>query len=248
MNRLRSWARRVLPLSIRQSLAHARRCWCDRGGWNHLLPVRSDDDLGGYFVQCELRQEIKTTELFANKLTNIRQGARCVNRALIRPGQTWSFWQYVRRPTEGNGYEAGRSLVDGRLTRQVGGGLCQLSSLIYHLGLLAGLNIVERHAHSFDIYQEHERFTPLGSDATVVWGFKDLRMENPYHVDLVIECLVEGHCLVGRIYAAGKLPQYQVAFVRERIDDRCVLVKTMVNERMHTQTRYFQKCMKLNDT
>ena len=39
---------------------------------------------------------------------------------------------------------------------------------------------MERHNHSVDIYEESERFTPLGSDATVVYGYKDLRIRNPY--------------------------------------------------------------------
>ena len=43
---------------------------------------------------------------------------------------------------------------------------------------MAGLCIIERHSHSFDIYNEETRFTPLGSDATVVYGFKDLRIQN----------------------------------------------------------------------
>ena len=42
----------------------------------------------------------------------------------------------------------------------------------------AALSIRERHAHSIDIYTDASRFAPLGSDATVFYGYKDLRFEN----------------------------------------------------------------------
>jgi vancomycin resistance protein YoaR len=60
----------------------------------------------------------------------------------------------------------------------IGGGLCQLSGLAYELGLRAEMEVVERHPHSLDFYTEATPFTPLGLDATVVWGYKDLRLRN----------------------------------------------------------------------
>ncbi len=42
----------------------------------------------------------------------------------------------------------------------------------------SGLKILERHPHSRDIYDDRTRFTPLGADATVSFGFKDLRVLN----------------------------------------------------------------------
>ncbi|HTP30232.1 MAG TPA: VanW family protein, partial [Anaeromyxobacteraceae bacterium] len=36
----------------------------------------------------------------------------------------------------------------------------------------------ERHSHSIDLYTDSTRFAPLGADATVAYGRKDLRFEN----------------------------------------------------------------------
>ncbi len=238
MNPLRAWLRRALSLSSRQAVAHAYRRGNDFKNGVRFSDARSDIDIGGYTLQVEIRQAVLGGALFENKLTNLTHGARAVNLSVIAPSQTWSFWRYVKQPSERNGFVMGRNLVNGQLTRQVGGGLCQLSSLIYHLSLLAGLTIAERHAHSFDIYQDHERYTPLGADATVVWGFKDLRLINPYEVNVLFECVVQDDFITGRVYAEGELPSHDVAFICERINERLVKVDTWVNKQRHTQTLY----------
>ena len=242
MSGMRSTVRRLLPLSVRQSLMHVGRRLADaKNGLNFSDRRATAADLAAFVLHTEIVQPVQPSALFENKLMNLTLGARRVNLALLEPGQIWSFWRYVKQPVEGNGFVIGRNLVNGQLTRQVGGGLCQLSSLIYHLGLTAGLEVHERHAHSIDIYQEHERFTPLGADATVVWGYKDLRLHNPHAAPVVLECFVRGNTLVGRIYKREKLVPLHLEFVREPQPDQYVLVHTLVNGHPHTQTRYKQK-------
>lgn len=238
MNPLRAWVRRALSLPSRQAVAHACRRWNDFKNGVRFSDVRNDIDFGSYTLQVEIRQPVLGGELFKNKLINLTHGARAVSLSVIAPSQTWSFWRYVKQPSERNGFLIGRNLVNGQLTRQVGGGLCQLSSLIYHLSLLAGLTVAERHAHSLDIYQEHERYTPLGADATVVWGFKDLRLINPYAFNVFFECVVQNDFITGRVYADGELPCHDVVFICERINDRLVQVDTWVNKQRYTQTVY----------
>jgi len=97
---------------------------------------------------------------------------------VLRDGRMFSFWGAIGAPTPARGYVAGRAIVADRLDESIGGGLCQLSGALYELALRGGLEIVERRAHSHDLYSEAERFTPLGLDATVVFGFTDLRFRN----------------------------------------------------------------------
>jgi vancomycin resistance protein VanW len=136
---------------------------------------------------------------------------------------------------------AGRNIVDGRLVRQTGGGLCQLSSLLHHLALLGGLEVEERHAHSLDIYREDERFTPLGADATVVWGFKDLRLRNPHPSPVAVACRVDGTRLVSQIRCAAPLPARNVSFVREPASPGRVRVWTVVDGAARGETEYEQR-------
>ena len=73
---------------------------------------------------------------------------------------------------------------NGELGFEIGGGVCQVSSIVYLAALRAGLTILERHSHSVDIYQEHERVAPLGADATVVYGTKDFQFMNNLDGDI----------------------------------------------------------------
>jgi vancomycin resistance protein VanW len=241
MSIMRNWVRSLVPLTLRQMVSQAKRQWKDHANGIHFAVERSNADLSEFSLQAEIRQPIMPSALFENKLKNLGLGAGRVNLSLVGSHQNWSFWQYVQQPTQRNGFVVGRNLVNGKLTRQVGGGLCQLSSLMYHLALSVGLQIVERHAHSIDIYQEHERFTPLGADATVVWGFKDLRLINPHATELVFECFVKDHVLTGRVFSRSQLPKYETTFNREKIGDQSVLVNTLINLKPYTQTVYVQK-------
>ena len=237
---LRRWVRQAVPLSLRQSLAHRRQQLSDWG-----RGVRFDDtrvsDLTGYQVQVELTQPIMPSALFENKLANLRHGASLLNFSSIGPGGLWSFWRTIGEPTEASGFLVGRNLVNGELTAQFGGGLCQPSSLMYHLALLAGLTIAERHPHSIDIYEEHTRFTPLGADATVVWGFKDLRLANPHSTEVVFECFVEGHSITARVHAREGLPRCDVQFTRAPLEPPMVEVDTWINGAVVDQTIYEQR-------
>ena len=44
-----------------------------------------------------------------------------------------------------------------------GGGLCQLSNLIYWMTLHTPLTITERYRHSYDVFPDSNRTQPFGS-------------------------------------------------------------------------------------
>ena len=75
----------------------------------------------------------------------------------------------------------------------------------------------------------------------MVWGFKDLRLSNPHAVDVVFECFVEGHSLIGRVYVNGKLPDYHVQFIRKQLVAPLVQVDLLINGTTCGQTIYEQK-------
>jgi vancomycin resistance protein VanW len=235
MHSLRHLARQVIPLGFRQTVAQSRRVLRDWSAGVVFAQTRGGEQWPAWI---ELEQPVMPTALLENKLANIRRGVSLINMSLIEPGGIWSFWSRIGRPTTGNGFVEGRNLVGGQLVRQVGGGLCQLSSLIYHLALQGGLDIVERHAHSIDIYREEERFTPLGSDAAVVWGVKDLRLHNPHPFAVSIGCVLEGMRLAGQLGCGEAVPRRDISFVREDIAPGRVRVKTLVDGTERWQSHY----------
>ncbi len=236
---IRTLARRALPLGLRQAVARARRA-----GRDWAAGVRLQRGRGGeaWPIAVELTQAVLPTATLEAKLANLRRGAALIDASVIEPGGTWSFWDRVGRPSARRGFAPGRNLVEGRLVRQPGGGLCQLSSLLYHLGLLGGLEAAERHAHSVDIYREEERYAPLGADATVVWGFKDLRLRNPHPFPVALCCALEdGPRLVGRLRAMEPLAEREVAFERQPSGPGRVRVFTLADGRRLGETEYLQR-------
>lgn len=186
-----------------------------RHGWVFRWVKHKAPDLSAYPHYIELVQTIMPSALMENKIHNISFGSAQLHLLLWQPKAILSFWQILGEASQQRGYRAGRNIIAGRLQQDFGGGLCQLSSILYHLALLANLTILERHHHSLDIYQEHERFTPLGSDATVVFGYKDLRVENSLDQTLVLWLQVVGTTLTARLYAAQPLTTQTLVFERE---------------------------------
>ena len=206
--------RRASPYGVRIAVALARRRWRDR--------------LAGEFARrgaasfphrvTEVVQEIRKSAFFEGKLANIRLGAALLDGVVVRPGEIFSFWALVGRPTQKAGFRTGRSVRGGAVAGDVGGGLCQLSGIAYEAGLRAGLDPVERHPHSRDLYSEEERFTPLGLDATLVWPYKDLRMINRLAVPVQLRSVVRELTVAASVMAPVAIEALELEV--ERIDHR----------------------------
>lgn len=149
-----------------------------------------------------LSQPFKPSETLEAKKHNLREAARCINRVVVLPGETFSFWRIVGDPNDRHRFKAGRTIHGGVVKHDLGGGLCQASGIIYHASLLTGLKVVERHNHSLDLYNEQTRFAPIGTDATVFYGYKDLRVVNDTGCALRFELRVENESFELYMYAS----------------------------------------------
>lgn len=163
-------------------------------------------------------QEIKKNKQFENKIENINKGIEFINDLILNPSEIFSFWFLIPRANAKNGFKMSRNIIDGKLTSDFGGGLCQLSSILYHSALLSGLKIIERHNHSVDLYTEEERFTPLGADATVVYGYKNLRFENSHKFPIKIFLKVENYQLYCEFSSSEKLIQHEILFEAQNFE------------------------------
>lgn len=159
-----------------------------------------------------IRQRINPSEWAENKKHNLSLGfSRFQDRPLL-PGRIFSFWHQVGNPSRRNGYRMGINIIAGRLDFDFGGGLCQLSGLIYHLALCAGLEIIERFPHSVDLYTDSTRYTPLGADATTAYGYKDLRIRNNLETPICFRVRIKGESLIGSLCAPQPVPEYTLRF------------------------------------
>ena len=117
-------------------------------------------------------------ELQRNKVVNLRLAVEKLDGVLLRPGETLSYWQLIGKPSARRGYLPGMVLFLGRIGSDVGGGLCQLSNLIFWMTLHTDLTVVERYRHSHDVFPDAHRSQPFGTGATCAYPHRDLMIRN----------------------------------------------------------------------
>lgn len=115
-----------------------------------------------------LLRKLKDVEMALqyNKVTNLRIATECLDGVRLRPGEILSYWRLIGNPTARRGFLPGLVLHNGQLKAEVGGGLCQLSNLIYWMTLHTPLTVVERWRHNYDVFPDSGRTLPFGSGAT----------------------------------------------------------------------------------
>ena len=148
------------------------------------------------------------------KERNLALAVAAVDKLLLAPGQLFSYHRLVGRPSRLRGFAPGLELREGRESEGAGGGLCQLSNLLYLLAIQANLRIVERHRHGLDLFPDHARSVPFGCGATVFYNYRDLRFENSMAQPLLLRLELVGGELRGRILAV-RAPGFSVEIVEK---------------------------------
>lgn len=127
---------------------------------------------------ASIRYELasKTTSFRAGETSrshNIKLAAQVLNGVVLLPGEVFSYNTVVGKRSASRGFRIAPIFANGRHVPGIGGGVCQVSSTTYNAALLAGLKIRERHNHQMVV-----GYVPVGLDATVDFGNKDLKFEN----------------------------------------------------------------------
>ena len=127
----------------------------------------------------------------SNRVTNIEVAAGHLNNMIVMPGQEVSVSDAIKPRTTANGYKSAGAYMNGRTVPAIGGGICQVSSTVYNAVKNAGLVILERHPHSMPVH-----YLPLGLDAAISAGSKDLRFRNDYSAPVILQAYTEGKTLI----------------------------------------------------
>jgi len=134
-----------------------------------------------------------------NKKINLEIALKTIDGLVIKPGETFSYWRSIGRPSAKKGYVEGMVLHYGKFKPGVGGGLCQLSNMIYWMVLHTPLTVVERHRHGFDCFPDSNRKLPFGSGATCVYNYRDLQVKNNSNESYRLDIKIVKDDLVGKI-------------------------------------------------
>lgn len=146
-----------------------------------------------------LLRQLKDVDMYLqhNKVINLKIASKCLNGLIVHPGETFSYWKLIGKPSKFKGYVDGVILENGRYKTGIGGGLCQLSNLIYWMALHTPMEVVEIHRHSYDVFPDSNRTQPFGSGATCVYNYRDLQIYNSTSTSFQLKVYLDDNFLFG---------------------------------------------------
>ncbi len=144
---------------------------------------------------------LKDVEMYLqeNKRKNLELAIKHLDGIVIRPGETFSIWKNVGRPSASKGYLEGLVLNQGTIDKGIGGGLCQLGNLLFWVFAHSPITITERYRHGFDVFPDVNRKVPFGAGATLAYNYIDLQAKNPTSVTFQIKLWLDEEHLHGEL-------------------------------------------------
>lgn len=140
-----------------------------------------------------------------NRTSNLKLASNAINGVVIMPGETFSYNKTLGPRTAARGYKMAGVYSGGEVVDGLGGGICQISSNLYNIVLLANLGIVERHNHQF-----LPGYVGAGKDATVVYGALDFKFKNTRNYPVKIVSSVGNGYVQMKLYGVKEANDYEV--------------------------------------
>ena len=152
-----------------------------------VLPNMDTETLKSMLFRDELATYTAYQSSSSNRATNLRLACEALNGLILYPGDTFSYNDTLGQRTPEKGYKPAAAYMAGETVQSYGGGICQPSSALYYCTLLADLEIVRRHCHTYP-----SSYVPFGMDATVSWGGPDFQFRNNTEFPIRIDAKADG--------------------------------------------------------
>ena len=140
-----------------------------------------------------------------NRSNNLTIAAGKINGTILMPGEIFSYNKVVGARTIAAGYKEAGAYAGGKVVKDVGGGICQISSTIYNTALLANLEIVDRSNHQF-----LTSYVPVSRDATVSLGGLDFKFKNTRTYPIKIVASAKNGLAKVSFYGIKEETEYEV--------------------------------------
>lgn len=145
----------------------------------------------------------------SSRIRNVKLATAAIDGTLLAPGETFSLDKVVGPRTRKRGYREATVFVDAKEVEGVGGGVSQVTGTLFNAAALAGLAIKEVHPHSRPV-----SYLPIGRDATVAQGLKDLKFVNNTNTPIYISNTLRNRSLQAVIYGR-KVDGQKVSLTRQ---------------------------------
>lgn len=130
-----------------------------------------------------------------NRINNVQVASSRLNGLTVAPGQAVSISTAILPRTAANGYKMAGVYSGGKTVQGMGGGICQVSSTVYNAVMNAGLTVTTRSPHSMPVH-----YLPLGQDAAISAGSKDMVFVNNYDTPITIYTACDSSSLTVSVF------------------------------------------------
>jgi vancomycin resistance protein YoaR len=159
-----------------------------------------------------------TTTDNKNRNQNISLAVDSINGLILEPGQEFSFNHATGNRTKEKGYQPAGAYRNGVLIEEPGGGVCQVSTTLYHAIIEGGFSTTERNSHSFA-----PSYVEKGQDAMVSFdGYDgpDLKFVNTSGHTMAVRASLTGRRLkISRVGLPVLKDGMKVSIRSEKIRD-----------------------------
>lgn len=130
-----------------------------------------------------------------NRVNNIRIASNATSNILIDRHEEFSFNSILMKSNSLKNMKEAPVIINGKLDKGLGGGICQVSSTIYNAALYAGMDITNIRNHSIP-----STYISKGRDATVSLGDVDFKFKNKFNTPILIYNEVKENKIVSTVY------------------------------------------------
>ncbi|WP_433466873.1 VanW family protein [Spirillospora sp. CA-128828] len=133
------------------------------------------------------------------RVRNIELAAQILDGHIVEPGTTFSFNDVVGPRTRSRGYVPAPAIMGSRLVKDVGGGICQVSTTLYNAVFRAGLDIRKARAHTMWMPEY-----PEGREAAVFYPGLDFTWKNDTDAPVRIQAAYTASSLTVSLWGERK--------------------------------------------
>lgn len=149
----------------------------------YIAPTILDEDM---FFQ-DVLAEYKNSYQGAVLEKNLQAACKALNGTVINPGEEFSFNEVVGERTSEKGYRYATDVTGMEETTTLGGGISQVSSVLYYCALVADLDVTNRTSHKLI-----PGYSDYGLDAMVGWRTPDFKFVNSTGFPIRIDAEASG--------------------------------------------------------
>ncbi|MBI2914545.1 MAG: VanW family protein [Firmicutes bacterium] len=205
-------------MNVAESLARVRSAWASgRSGALSLAVGRlAPRTATGEIQPSSYRFELSSYSTYfdqgnRNRARNIALAAGLLDGVILEAGEIFSFNRIVGPRTRERGFKEALEIIGQEFVPGIGGGVCQASSTLYNVALLAGLEIVERRNHTRPL-----SYVGLGRDATVYSDVVDLKFRNTFPFPVLVTASADSGRLRVGLNGARPLSERVAILTSER--------------------------------